>query len=113
MKFQWVVSSPLNHMEMCGSDPFPGSSSVLSKRVRGLPELSPVFEAETRQKRCSFVSFFGCYQGSLGDLEPLGTAAQAPSSGAKFEELVFGDGITHGALRLDRGSLTAFDVPGW
>jgi hypothetical protein len=39
-------------------------------------------------------------EGSLGDLEPLGNAAQAPSFGAEFEELVFGVGIIHNSIRF-------------
>jgi hypothetical protein len=38
-------------------------------------------------------------QGALTDFEPLGNAAQAPTLGSEFEELIFGVGVIHnGAL---------------
>ena len=39
-------------------------------------------------------------QSALGNVEPLGDAAQAPALGPEFEELVFGVGVIHSGARF-------------
>lgn len=39
-------------------------------------------------------------QGALGDVEPLGDAAQAPAFGSQFEELVFSIVVMHKGVRF-------------